>query len=155
MAAPADLVPHLVATFDPASCPSCSLFDFCRSELRANADPESLLVELGVPVDARPHVIGLVDGTGEASDAAPPGLVALITATVKRAAYRTGQYRVDPAGEPCTVNVVVAKSDAAALGVHGLGHPGRHRERPGRLGVPRFRQPAGADDSTRGRSCDR
>ena len=114
-------MPHLVATFDPASCPSCSLFDFCRSELRASADPESLLVELGVPVDARPHVIGLVDGTGEASDAAPPGVSALVTATVTQAAYRTGQYRVDPAGEPCTVNVVVAKSDAAALGVHGLG----------------------------------
>ena len=120
-AAPADLVPHLVATFDPASCPSCSLFDCCRSELRASADPESLLVEIGVPVDVRPHVVGLVDGTGEASDAAPPGASALVTATVAQAAYRTGQYRVDPAGEPCTVNVVVAKSDAAALGVHGLG----------------------------------
>jgi hypothetical protein len=80
-----------------------------------------LLVELGVPVDARPHVIGLVDGDGEASDTAPPGLSALVSATVTQAAYRTGQYRVDPVGEPCTVNVVVAKSDAAALGVHGLG----------------------------------
>src|SRR4029077_14168067 len=95
--------------------------DFCRSELRASADPESLLVEVGVPVDARPHLVGLVDGTGEASDAAPPGVSALVSATVTRAAYRTGQYRVDPAGDPATVNVVVAKSDAAALGVHGLG----------------------------------
>lgn len=119
-AVPADLVPHLVATFDPASCPSCSLFGRCRSELRASVDPHSLLVELGVPVDARPHVIGLVDGT-ETANAAPPGVSALVTATVTQAPYRTGQYRVDPAGEPCTVNVVVAKSDAAALGVHGLG----------------------------------
>ena len=118
---PAGLVPHLVATFDPASCPSCSLFGCCRSELRARSDPESLLVELGVPVDVRPHVIGLVNGTGTASDAAPPGVSALVTATVKQTAFRTGQYRVDPAGEPCTVNVVIAKSDAAALGVHGLG----------------------------------
>ena len=120
-AAPTDLVPHLVATFDPASCPSCSLFFCCRSELRASADPESLLIELGVPVDARPHVIGLVDGTGEPSNVAPPGVSALVTATVTQTVFRTGQYRVDPAGEPCTVNVVVAKSDAAALGVHGLG----------------------------------
>src|SRR3954454_3610263 len=35
-AAPTDLVPPLVATFDPASCPSCSLFFCCRSELRAS-----------------------------------------------------------------------------------------------------------------------
>jgi hypothetical protein len=119
-AAPTDLVPHLVATFDPASCSSCSLFFCCRSELRASTDPESLLIEVGVPVDARPHVVGLVDGTGEASSA-PPGVSALVTATVTQTAYRTDQYRVDPAGEPCTVNVVVAKSDAAALGVHGLG----------------------------------
>jgi hypothetical protein len=118
---PADLVPHLVATFDPTTCPSCSLFDFCRSELRALTDPESLLIELGIPADARPHLIGLVDGTGETSDAAPPGMAALVTATVMQAAYRTGQCRVDPAGQPGTVNVVVAKSDAAALGVHGLG----------------------------------
>jgi hypothetical protein len=120
-AAPGDLVPHLFATFDPASCASCSLFGYCRSELRGNSDAESLLVELGVPAEARPHVIGLVAGTGTASDAASPGVAALVTATVTQAAFRTGQFRVDPAGEPGTVNVVVAKSDAAALGVHGLG----------------------------------
>ena len=73
-AIPAGLVPHLLATFDPASCASCSLFDYCRSELRASTDPQSLLVELGVPADARQHVIGLVEGKG-ASDAAPPSIV--------------------------------------------------------------------------------
>jgi hypothetical protein len=119
--APTDLVSHLVATYDPESCPSCSLFTFCRTELRASVDPESLLVELGVPTDARPHVLGLVNGSGDVSNAAPPSLSALVAATVAQAAYRTGQYRVDPAGEPCTVNVVIAKSDAATLGVHGLG----------------------------------
>jgi hypothetical protein len=117
---PADFVEHLVATFDPETCTSCSLFDCCRSELRASTDPESLLVELGVPADDRPFVVGLVDGTGEASDAAPPSVTALVTATVEGKPFRTGQYRVDPVGEPGTVNVVVAKSDAAALGVHGL-----------------------------------
>jgi hypothetical protein len=116
---PADLVRHLVAAFDPESCPSCSLFDCCRSELRARDDADSLLIELGVPLEARPHLIGLVEGE-PASDATSPGLSALVTATVTQAPFRTGQYRVDPAGEPGTVNVVVAKSDAAALGVHGL-----------------------------------
>jgi hypothetical protein len=120
-ASPADLVRHLNATFDPASCATCSLFVYCRSELRARTDPESLLIELGVPADARPHVLGIADGTGEGTDAAPPGVAALVTATVTGAPFATGQYRVDPAGEPGTVNVVVAKSDAAALGVHGLG----------------------------------
>lgn len=116
---PSDIVRHLVATFDPESCPSCSLFDLCRSELRDRGDADSLLIELGVPLETRPLLIGLVDG-GSVSDAAPPGLSALVTATVTQEAFRTGQYRVDPAGEPGTVNVVVAKSDAAALGVHGL-----------------------------------
>jgi hypothetical protein len=117
---PTDFVAHLVATFDPETCTSCSLFDCCRSELRASTDPESLLVELGVPADDRPFVVGLVDGTGQASDAAPPSVTALVTATVGGKPFRTGQCRVDPVGEPGTVNVVVAKSDAAALGVHGL-----------------------------------
>jgi hypothetical protein len=120
-AVPAKLVPHLDAAFDPESCVTCSLFAYCRSELRARTDPESLLIELGVPSDARPHVLGIVDGTGEGTDAAPPEVAALVTATVTGAPFPTGQYRVDPAGEPGTVNVVVAKSDAAALGVHGLG----------------------------------
>jgi len=120
-AIPADLVPHLLATFDPASCVSCSLFDYCRSELRASSDPHSLLVELGVPADARQHVIGLVTGSGEASPAAPSSVEALVTATVTQAPVLTGQYRVDPIGEPATINVVLAKSDSAALGVHGLG----------------------------------
>jgi hypothetical protein len=118
---PADLVPHLLATFDPGSCVSCSLFTYCRSELRASTDPQSLLVELGVPADARQHVIGLVDGRGEASPAAQSSIEALVTATVRQTRVLTGQYRVDPVGEAATVNVVLAKSDSAALGVHGLG----------------------------------
>ena len=49
-------VAHLEATFDPATCPTCTLFRYCRSTLRTSADPKALLVELGVPVDIRPHV---------------------------------------------------------------------------------------------------
>jgi hypothetical protein len=116
----AEYVRHLVATFDPESCPSCSLFFSCRAELRGSTDPEALLVELGVPADARPFVAGLLNGTGAATEAAPPSVTALVTATVSKKPVWTGQHRVDPAGEPGTVNVVVAKSDAAALGVHGL-----------------------------------
>ena len=120
-AIPAELVPHLLATFDPASCTTCSLFDYCRSKLRASTDPESLLVEGGVPADARPNVIGIAEGNSDASAAAPRSVEAMVTATVRQAPVLTGQYRVDPVGEPATMNVVVAKSDSAALGVHGLG----------------------------------
>ena len=118
-AAPTDLVSHLVArtTRSPARRVRCSP-SVEPSSVRAST--RSLLVELGVPIDARPHVLGLVDGSGDVN-AAAPSLSALVAATVAQAAYRTGQYRVDPAGEPCTVNVVIAKSDAATLGVHGLG----------------------------------
>ena len=34
--------------------------------------------------------------------------------------YTPGQRRIDPVGLPGTINVVVAKSDAAALGIHGI-----------------------------------
>src|SRR5438270_1857246 len=113
-------VQHLLATFDPESCPSCSLFFACRAELRSSTDPEALLIELGVGADVRPFMVELVNGTGLAAEVAPPSVTALVTATVSKKPFWTGQYRVDPAGEPGSVNVVVAKSDAASLGVHGL-----------------------------------
>lgn len=112
-------VAHLVATYDPGSCPSCSLFRYCRDELRRSANPADVLVEIGVPKDARQHVQAIVDGTGEIGPAAP-SLVAQVVATQEGAAQRTNQRRVDPIGLPGTVNLVLAKSDAAALGVHGL-----------------------------------
>lgn len=112
-------VQHLEATFDPASCATCNLFRLCRAELRASADPTDLLVELGVDPDHRPHVVGLVDGTGVIG-AAPDSVVAGIRATVEGRAVFTGQRRIDPAGLPGTINVVIAKADAAALGIHGM-----------------------------------
>lgn len=112
-------VAHLVATYDPASCPSCSLFRYCRDELRTSTQPADLLIEIGVPQDARQHVQGIVDGSGEIGPAAP-SLVAQVVATTEGAAQRSNQRRVDPIGLPGTVNLVLAKSDAAALGVHGL-----------------------------------
>jgi len=38
-AAVAALAGHLEATFDPTSCTSCSLFNFCRAEVRTSAAP--------------------------------------------------------------------------------------------------------------------
>ena len=114
-----DYAAHLQATFDPAACVTCTLFGFCRDELRRSSNPADLLVELGIPSDVRPQVIGLVDGGGE-DGSAPASIVANIVATQTGLGRWTGQRRVDQAGLAGTVNVVAAKSDATALGLHGL-----------------------------------
>lgn len=110
---------HLEATFDPVGCASCSLFAFCRSEVRASKDPASLLIELGVPQAQRPSLVDAAAG-GVAPPDSPASLVATIRATQSGRAILTGQRRVDPAGQPGTVNVVIAKSDGGSLGVHGI-----------------------------------
>jgi hypothetical protein len=112
-------VEHLEATFDPVSCATCTLFGYCRNELERSPNPTDLLVELGVPVEVRPHVVGLVDGRGVVGKA-PASVVATVTATLSCTSVGTGQRRIDPVGLAGTVNVVLAKSDAAALGVHGI-----------------------------------
>ncbi|MHA6781137.1 hypothetical protein ACVGOW_09090 [Pseudonocardia saturnea] len=112
-------VAHLQATFDPATCTTCTLFSYCRHELRTSDNPTDLLVELGVPVGVRSQVVGLVDGTGEASTA-PASVVANVKATLDGDGRLTGQRRTDQAGQAGTINVVIAKSDAAALGLHGI-----------------------------------
>ena len=113
-------VEHLVATFDPETCASCALFDYCRSEVRLSVEPSALLVELGIRPELRPAVSGLLDGSG-AADSAPASVVAGLRATLDGRPVWTGQRRVDPVGLPGSINVVLAKSDAAALGVHGVG----------------------------------
>lgn len=115
----AQFVAHLIATFDPATCPTCQLFSYCRDELRTSSNPTDLLVELGVAANIRPNLVGLIDGTGVLGQP-PASVVANVMATLRGAAQPTGQRRIDPAGLPGTVNVVIAKSDAAALGVHGV-----------------------------------
>ena len=50
-------------------------------------------------------------------------MIANVLATVDGVAQRTDQRRVDPIGLPGTINVVLAKSDAASLGVHGTRDP--------------------------------
>jgi hypothetical protein len=114
-----EFVAHLQARFNPLSCATCTLFGYCRDELRRSADPADLLIELGVLPELRPQLVGLVDGTGEV-DAAPASAVALVTASLTGAGQSTRQRRIDPAGQAGTVNVVVAKSDSSALGLHGI-----------------------------------
>ena len=111
---------HLEATFDPTSCTSCSLFNFCRSQVRTSSAPDALLVEIGVRRELRGALTKLlVEGAVPAR--APGSVVANVTATVQGRAQWTGQRRIDPVGLPGTIEVVLAKSDAAALGVHGVG----------------------------------
>ena len=110
---------HLRATYSPDSCPGCDLFVYCRSELWKSTDPTDLLVELGVKPDVRAQAVGLIDGV------TPVGKVASsvrrqLEATVTGNGVQSGQRRLDPAGQPGTVNVVLAKSDGAALGVYGV-----------------------------------
>lgn len=113
------LVEHLEATFHPASCVTCTLFSFCRDELRRSDSPADLLIEIGVGSDLRSRALGLVDGVSAVGQV-PESTAANIVATLEGIAKSTGQLRVDQAGTPGTVNVVLAKSDAAALGVHGI-----------------------------------
>ncbi len=115
----ADYVSHIEATFDPTSCVSCSLFNYCRQELRSSTDPTAVLTEIGVPRRTRSAVAGLVDGSGDVGDAAP-SVIAQVRATVEGLPHATGRLRLDPCGLPGTIDVVLVKSDAAALGVHGI-----------------------------------
>jgi hypothetical protein len=114
------LIEHLEAAFDPAACTTCTLFSYCRDELRRSDTPNDLLIEIGVRGDMRRHALGLVDGVTEVGSV-PASTAANIAATLQGAPQFTGQRRVDQAGTPGTVNIVLAKSDAAALGVHGIG----------------------------------
>lgn len=113
-------VNHIEAVFDPRSCSTCSLFNLCRDQLRASDDPESLLVELGIAAEDRPALIGLLDGSGTVGPHVSQRLADVVRATRNGRPVRTGRLRADPVGEPGTVEVVVAKSDAATLGVHGM-----------------------------------
>ncbi|GAB3973102.1 hypothetical protein GCM10029978_051690 [Actinoallomurus acanthiterrae] len=121
---PADkeLVPyvaHLTANFDPRSCVTCNLFSYCRAELRNGDDPLAVLTEIGIDRLRRPAVAGLV--SGESTDGpAPRSIVNQVRATVTGLPSWTGRLRTDPCGSPGTVDLVLVKSDASALGMHGV-----------------------------------
>ena len=112
-------VAHLQATFDPATCVSCSLFSYCRSELRASHNKADVLIEVGVPPRYRPGVAGIVDGR-DASGQIPARIVDQVAATVQGHAVWQRRGRTDPVGLPGAIYVAVAKSDSAALGIHGI-----------------------------------
>ena len=113
-------VEHLVATYDPASCSTCSLYRYCKTELRATTTGEALLIELGVRFEDRGALLALVEGK-EVSNRAPASEVARVRASLVGEAEIVEKRRTDFAGEPNTVNLVLAKSDSAALGVYGIG----------------------------------
>lgn len=115
-----EYVARTAATFDPHSCATCNLVAYCRSELRASTDPRSLLAEIGVERSSWPAVIGLVDDPGAACSRVQTSTLAQVRATVTGRAVWTDRPRVDPCGLPGTINLVLAKSDSAALGVYGL-----------------------------------
>ena len=114
-----DYVSHLKATFDPSTCTTCTLFSYCRNELRTSTDPMDLLIELGVDADYRPLLRPIIDDPN-ATSAAPASVHANLRATLTGTAETTGQLRIDPIGVPGSVYVAIAKSDSAALGVHGI-----------------------------------
>lgn len=116
----ATYVAHLESTFDPNSCASCNMYTYCRSELRASPDPIHLLTEIGISPLARPALVYVVDGSTAAGVAVPESLIAQVTATVTGLPRWNGRLRVDPAGLPGTINVVLVKADSAALGLHGI-----------------------------------
>lgn len=116
---PREFVACLTPTFQPTTCTTCPLFSYCRHELRTSSNPGDLLVEIGIAPNLRPNVAGLIDGSGVAGRP-PESTVANVQATVTGVAQTTGQWRTDPVGLPGTINIVIAKSDAAALGVHGI-----------------------------------
>ncbi|AGF71462.1 hypothetical protein [Corynebacterium halotolerans] len=114
------LVEHLHGAFDPDTCPSCSLFNYCRQELQVAADPEALLVEIGVPETERASVAPVLRGD-QPPAGAKASTVKRLRATLDGRVANSDQRRLDPLGAAGTVSVVAVKSDAAALGYHGLG----------------------------------
>ena len=120
---------HLQATYDPSTCGTCDLFAYCRSELQKSNNPYDLLIEIGVPEHHRDAVLGSLVGTAGVG-LVPQSIEALVEATTKGIAVPTGRQRLDPIGEPGTINIVLAKSDGAALGAYGLGIKRISRERP-------------------------
>src|SRR5699024_3530190 len=110
---------HLQATYSPDTCPGCDMFDYCRTELQRSHNANDLLIELGVRPEIRPQAVGLIDGVS------PVGKIAnsvrqQIEATLTGTGVLSGQRRLDPIGRPGTINVALAKSDGAALGVYGI-----------------------------------
>ena len=92
----------------PRPASSCSLFAYCRSELRASHGPADVLIEIGVPprlsAGASP---GSSTGPATSAGQIPARIVDQVAATVERAG-RCGSERgrTDPVGLPGAIYVV-------------------------------------------------
>lgn len=128
------------ADFDPARCVTCSLFAYCRDLLRHSHEPADLMTEIGIDLPSRAIAAELVLDPS-ASVGLPDRVVRAVVATVTGRAQWTGARRTDPAGEPGTVNVALVKSDAAALGIHGVAVQAVGPEGPGPWQERVFREP--------------
>ena len=138
---------HLQATYSPDACPSCDMFVYCRAELQNSSDASDLLIELGVKPELRGQAVGLVDSVTPVGKV-PNSVRRQIEATLGGAGIPSGQRRLDPIGEPGTVNVVLAKSDGAALGVYGIALQRVTRDEVGPWQVQVYDNPD-ADDTRR------
>lgn len=116
---PVEHMAHLAAHFDPASCAGCDLFIFCRHELQSSKNPADVLIELGVKSEMRQHAVGLIDKKTPVGPV-PSSVRSMIEATLAGVGVKSRQRRLDPIGLPGTVNVALAKSDGATLGVYGI-----------------------------------
>lgn len=112
-------VDHREKEFDPTSCQTCSMFRYCRHQLRTSSDATDVLVEIGAPTDDRPALAALVTD-GVAPERTSTTLTAAVRATLEGAPQFTPHGRIDPVGEAGTIEVVVAKADSSALGVYGM-----------------------------------
>lgn len=139
--APARYVSHLAATFDPGTCPTCSLFTYCRAEVRADPRPVARLIEIGVRPELRAALEPVADGSVDEVDGVPESVLAGVLATRDGRRGWSGQRRVDPAGEPGTIDVLLAKSDSAALGAYGVALRVHGSEGPGRWSTTVFDDP--------------
>lgn len=115
-----EYVDHLERTFDPATCPTCSLFNFCRSQVRTSTDQTLVLTEIGIAPEQRPALVPVTLGETDSADVSD-SIVSAVVATREGLPVQTGQRRIDPVGLTGTIAVVLAKSDAAALGCYGVG----------------------------------
>ena len=105
--------------FDPATCPTCSLMPFCREELRSANDRAALITEIGVPPSQRAGALAALSEPG-APTRVGVDLMARIEATEEGRPIWRQARRLDFATDSPTIDVAVAKSDAAALGIHGV-----------------------------------
>lgn len=114
-----EVVTHVAKTYDPGSCPACSLFTYCRTEVRAEPGARARLLEIGVRPEQRSTFEPVMSGARDWAEVESRPLAAVL-ATRDGEAQWTGRRRTDPVGDPGTITLAIAKSDSAALGVYGL-----------------------------------